>query len=482
MQRIEPQPSGNLNNVVLGYGGLPVVDDFSLLLTSGSIHALVGENGAGKTTVLKAIAGLIPIMAGSINIDLGQNKGATRVSFVLQHDELPFNMTVGDCIACASLAANLPSNNGLILQRLTRVGLTVSPDVRVGNLTMHQRQLLQLACALASKPGLLLLDEPTAVMSQADTDHFWNLLQCEVENGLTVVIATHKLEDITAYCSHVTVMRAGRLVFTHSIEDVSLEDIIIGMAPVSNSDSHLEVTSDKHLGADSVVRITGNGTSLTIHEHEVHGIAGLDGSGYATWLAALALGQQDGLSVAVNDNNIDSLSISDRRNIGIGYIPSDRHKDALVRTESLEVNMSFGQLPSSKSALWMPISHSKGLSAADAIVEKYDVRPRDASRLISTLSGGNQQKFIVGRELERKNHVMVIDQPTRGLDRTATRGVSKKIQAASISEKTALLVYSDDLTFLIDTCDTISVVSRGQLVESRPVSQWTEALLVEAMV
>jgi simple sugar transport system ATP-binding protein len=347
---------------------------------------------------------------------------------------------------------------------------------------MHQRQLLQLACALASKPGLLLLDEPTAVMSQADTHNFWNLIQCEVENGLTVVIATHKLEDITAYCSHVTVMRAGRLVFTRSVEDVSLEDIIIGMAPVSNSDNHSKGTCDKVLGAKSVVRITGNGASLTIHEHEVHGIAGLDGSCYATWLAALALGQQEGLSVTVNDINIDSLSISDRRNIGIGYIPSDRLKDALVSTESLEVNMSFGQLPSSKSALWMPISRSKGISAADAIVEKYDVRPRDSSRLINTLSGGNQQKFIVGRELERKNHVMVVDQPTRGLDRTATRGVSQKIQAASMSEKTALLVYSDDLTFLIDTCDTISVVSRGHLVESRPVSQWTEALLVEAMI
>ena len=482
MQVSKPQVTVSLENVTLGYGGLPVVDDYTLTVMSGQIHALAGENGAGKTTVLKAIAGLITLISGTIDIPLDQTGHAERVSFVLQHDVLPSNMTVGSCVKCASLAANGPSNNAIVLQHLTHVGLLVSPTERVANLTMHQRQLLQLACALASKPVLLLLDEPTAVMSHADTDHFWNLVQTEVQNGLTVVIATHKLEDITAYCSHVTVMRAGRLVLTRPIEDVSLEDIITGMAPASNSDTTLQSTAVKQIGDTPLVHIDGNGAPLNIHEHEVHGLAGLDGSGYGTWLEALALQRQEPLTVMVNNVNIDSLSISERRRLGIGYIPSDRHKDAFIGSESLEVNMSFGQLPSTKARLWMPIRHAQITAETNAVVDAYDVRPPDGSRLVRTLSGGNQQKFLVGRELERKNHVMVINQPTRGLDRAASSAISRKIQAASIEEKTAILVYSDDLTFLINTCDTISVVSNGRLVESRPVSSWTEASLVEAIV
>jgi ABC-type uncharacterized transport system ATPase subunit len=478
-----PQPALNLSNLVLGYGGMPVVDDFSLSISCGDLHALAGENGAGKTTVLKAIAGLIPVSAGSIGICRGDNGNPVRVSFVLQHDTLPSNMTIGACILCASVAVNVHTNSDEVHQLLTLVGLHAAPHIRVSELSMHQRQLLQLACALASKPGVLLLDEPTAVMSHADAIHFWNLIQTEVTNGLTVVVATHKLEDIKTQCSRVTVMRAGKLIFTRPTEDISIDDIIIGMAPPSSTQPEPNPATIKEFHGDPLIQISGNGETLTICEHEVHGIAGLDGSGYDTWLKALALSRQDGLTVHVNDIHIDTLSISARRNLGIGYIPADRHADALISSETLSVNMSFGQLPKRASAAWLPLIHSQSEAAAtEVIMEAYDVRPRDVARTVSTFSGGNQQKFLVGRELERDNKVLVINQPTRGLDRGASNAISGKIKAVSLRDKSAILVYSDDLSFLINTCDKISIVSNGRLVETRPVGMWTETSLVEAII
>ena len=471
-----------IRNIKLGYGGIPVVDDFNLTVTPREIHALAGENGAGKTTVLKAVAGLITQMSGNIEIPVDDQSKESRVGFVLQHDVLPSNMTLGACVACAALAAGQSSTVDSNQQLLTRVGLLLPLGIRVSDLTMHQRQLLQVACALASKPAMLLLDEPTAVMSHTDAVHFWKLIQAEVANGLTVIIATHKLEDILEYCSHVTVMRSGELVFTRQVNDVTLADIISGMAPPANSETKFIGKPEKRFSDEPLVRISGNGAQLDIHENEIHGLAGLDGSGYTSWLKALALTRQDGLSVTVRQESIDSKSIATRRKMRIGYIPADRHMEGMITSEPLDHNMTFGQLPDSPLELWLPLRRNSDAAKASAIVDAYDVRPRDVTRNLDTLSGGNQQKFMVGRELERNNEIIVIDQPTRGLDRAASSGVTQKLLTKSLQTGTAILVYSDDLTFLINTCDTISVVSSGQLVQTRPSREWTEKSLVEAIV
>jgi simple sugar transport system ATP-binding protein len=166
----------------------------------------------------------------------------------------------------------------------------------------------------------------------------------------------------------------------------------------------------------------------------------------------------------------------------IGYIPPDRHVEGMITSQPLDHNMTFGQLPDSPLDQWLPLRRQSDSSKASAIVDAYDVRPKDVTRNLDTLSGGNQQKFMVGRELERNNEIIVIDQPTRGLDRAASAGISQKLHAKSLQSGTAILVYSDDLTFLINTCDTISVVSSGRLVQTRPSTEWTEKSLVEAIV
>ena len=471
-----------ITNIKLGYGGIPVVDDFNLTVRPGEIHALAGENGAGKTTVLKAIANLIGVMSGSIGIPADNRDKASRVGFVLQHDVLPSNMTLGACVACAALAGGHTSKHQDEQRLLARVGLMVSIGKRVSDLTMHQRQLLQVACALASKPALLLLDEPTAVMSHTDAVHFWKLIQAEVANGLTVIIATHKLEDILEYSSHVTVMRAGKLVFTRQVSDITLEEIITGMAPVTTSETGAQDRPERLILSEPLVRISAKDAQLDIYEHEIHGLAGLDGSGYSRWLKALALTCQDGLTVTVRQESIDSKSIATRRKMRIGYIPADRHVEGIITSEPLDHNMTFGQLPDSQFDQWLPLRTHSDAAKASAIVDAYDVRPKEVTRNLDTLSGGNQQKFMVGRELERNNEIIVIDQPTRGLDRAASAGITQKLLAKSLQTGTAILVYSDDLTFLINTCDTISVVSNGQLVQTRPSTEWTEKSLVEAIV
>lgn len=476
------RPVVDIRELTLGYGSTPVVRDFSLSVCHGEIHALAGENGAGKTTVLKAIGGLLRQTSGEIVVTRTTGADVRRVAFVLQHDVLPSNMTVAACIQCAAVAAHQSLSHSTIEQCLDRVGLSIRTHVRVATLTMHQRQLLQLACALASKPTVLLLDEPTAIMSQPDSIHFWELIRSEVNQGLTVIIATHKLEDIAKYCSHVTVMRTGSHVFTRSTSDVSLHDIITGMAPQTVTEAPAQVASQKCIGQHPVIHISTSDISLYVHPHEIHGIAGLDGSGYDRWLNAIALTNQDGICVTINDINIDRQSVAQRRALGIAYIPSDRHADAIIGTDSLESNLCFGALPDRISKLVMPISLYKQHMAAEAVVAKFDVRPPVVSAAMDTFSGGNQQKFVIGRELERMNQILVINQPTRGLDRSASAGISRKLKAASQRDKAAILVYSDDLSFLISTCDTISTFSGGRLTQTRPASDWTEAMLVEAIV
>jgi len=477
-------PAVDIRNLTLGYGSTNVVFDFSLSVYPGEIHALAGENGAGKTTVLKAIRGLLSQTSGEISVSRASNADVHRIGFVLQHDVLPSNMTVASCVQCAALATQQRLESGAVEQYLDHVGLSIRPHVRTSQLTMHQRQLLQLACALSSKPNVLLLDEPTAVMSQPDSDRFWELIKGEVNRGLTVIIATHKLEDIIAHCSHVTVMRTGRHVFTRRAHEVTVQDIIAGMAPetvrVSNTNS--SGGEKKRLVHRPVVHITDTDSALILHPLEIHGIAGLDGSGYERWLTAVALTKQEGINVTINGVNIERTTVAQRRALGIAYIPSDRHADAVIVRDSLVSNTSYGSSPNSLAQLLRPISLQMQQVAATAIVDRYDVRPPVVSAGMDTLSGGNQQKFVIGRELERKSQILVLNQPTRGLDRYASAEVSGKLRLASHRDQAAILVYSDDLSFLLSTCDTISTFSNGCLTQTRPVSEWSEAMLVEAIV
>ncbi|MFM7186956.1 MAG: ATP-binding cassette domain-containing protein [Armatimonadota bacterium] len=472
----------DIRNLTLGYGSTNVVFDFCLSVYQGEIHALAGENGAGKTTVLKAIRGLITQTSGEIAVSRASKADVHRIGFVLQHDVLPSNMTVASCVQCAASATQQRLESDAVEQYLDRVGLSLRPHVRTSQLTMHQRQLLQLACALSSKPTVLLLDEPTAVMSKPDSDRFWELIKSEVNSGLTVIIATHKLEDIIAHCSHVTVMRTGRHVFTRRAHEVTVQDIIVGMAPETVGVSNCSGGEKKRLGHRPVVHISDTDSVLMLHPHEIHGIAGLDGSGYDRWLTSVALTKQEGINVTINGINIERTTVAQRRAIGIAYIPSDRHADAVIVTDSLVSNTSYGSSPNSLAQLVRPISLQMQQVAATAIVDRYDVRPPVVSAGMDTLSGGNQQKFVIGRELERKSQILVLNQPTRGLDRYASAEVSRKLRLASHRDQAAILVYSDDLSFLLSTCDTISTFSNGCLTQTRPVSEWSESMLVEAIV
>ncbi len=482
MQKQNGTPAVDIRNITLGYGATPVVYDFSLSVSKGEIHALAGENGAGKTTVLKAIGRLLKPSSGDIRFPAFISDDVARIGFVLQHDVLPANLSVSACIQCAAAASKQETNLDSTKLALSRVGLQISSDTKVVQLSLHQRQLLQLACALVSKPSLLLLDEPTAVMSLPDSVHFWDLIRSEVTKGLTVIIATHKLEDISEYCSTVTVMRTGRHVFTRQTADISVADILAGMAPQTTAEPKTMRSHIKEIGVHPVIQITTDASSLTVHAREIHGFAGLDGSGYKQWLHATALDDQKGINVTIDGIPVGRTSVAKRRTMGITYIPADRQADAIVDNETLESNIWFGALPDGLTAMILPIDPATQRKVAEGIVTKYDVRPPVTHAPINTFSGGNQQKFVIGRELERVSKVLVIDQPTRGLDRLSSEAVSNHIQSAVHRDMSAVIVYSDDLSFLIRTCDRISTFSGGHLTETRSASDWSEASLIEAIV
>ena len=217
-----------IQNIKLGYGGIPVVTDINLTVTLGEIHALAGENGAGKTTVLKAVAGLITQMSGNIEIPADDESKASRVGFVLQHDVLPSNMTLGACVACAALAAGQSSTVESNQQLLTRVGLLVPLGKRVSDLTMHQRQLLQVACALASKPALLLLDEPAAGMNPQESADLMHLIRrLRDEFGVTILLIEHDMNVVMQVCEQITVLVYGQPIASGTPADIQANPKVI---------------------------------------------------------------------------------------------------------------------------------------------------------------------------------------------------------------------------------------------------------------
>jgi simple sugar transport system ATP-binding protein len=484
-----------LRNITKRFGGVLANDHVSIKVEPGTIHAIVGENGAGKSTAMRIAYGFYTADAGDILID-GQVRRIQRpvdaiglgVGMVHQHFMLVDTMTVAENIVLGAetgtpLALDVEQSSTRIRKLSDDFKLAVDPDERVENLSVGQEQRVELLKALYRDARLLILDEPTAVLTPQEVDEFFVILRRMRQQGHTIVIITHKLTEVLALSDAVTVMRDGKVVGRLDTKDTSaaeLARLMVGRdvllrvdrqparpGAVTLSVRGLSVSS-KGTGPRAVDNV-----SFDVRAGEIVGIAGVEGNGQRELIEALA-GLIDPARVSgdaiLAGTPLGGRSVRARRELGVAHIPEDRLRRGLLLDFSLEENSILGVHHRPPVAARAVLSDREIRRRAGDIITKFDVRPADASLPARALSGGNQQKLIIGREFEIHPRLLLVAQPTRGVDIGAIEFIHRKLLALR-DAGCAVLLVSAELEEVMSLSDRLLVIHNGRIAgEVDPVN------------
>ncbi|MEP7054713.1 MAG: ABC transporter ATP-binding protein [Actinomycetota bacterium] len=478
-------PAVELRGITKTFPGVIANHDVDIVVDRGSVHAVVGENGAGKSTLMKILYGMHRPDDGTILIDGREvhfsspaDAIAAGIGMVHQHFMLADNLTVLENVVLGSE----PTTRGVLdfaaaRERISKIsesyGLAVEPDVLVEQLTVGHRQRVEILKVLFRGARVLILDEPTSVLVPHEVDElFSNLRELRAE-GLAVIFISHKLDEVLAVADRITVIRAGTTVATVNPADVDARDLaelMVGSElPVPELREstvtdvvQLEVAGLTVRKADG--RIVVDDVSLVLHRGEIVGIAGVEGNGQAELVESImGMLRVEGGTVSLAGEDISHWSTRRRREAGIGYIPEDRHRHGLLLPAPLWENRILGHQtqPPNESHGW--IDRKGARKDAERIVEEYDVRTPSIDVPAVALSGGNQQKLIIGREMSGTPTVLIAAHPTRGVDVGAQAAIWEQLKTARAAGLAVLLI-SADLDELIGMSDTIKVMLRGRLV------------------
>jgi simple sugar transport system ATP-binding protein len=467
------------------FPGVIANSDVNVAVRSGTVHALVGENGAGKSTLMKILYGMQRPDEGTIAVD-GRPVAFTSpadaikagIGMVHQHFMLADNLTVLENVVLggeprSGLGLDFAAARARIREISENYGLNIEPDVLVDDLGVGARQRVEILKVLYRGARTLILDEPTAVLVPQEVDElFGNLRELKAE-GLTILFISHKLDEVLSVADEITVMRRGTTVASVLPKDVTarkLAELMVGSALPVPELRESTVTDRPVLQARGLTVTNADGRtvlddiSFTIHAGEVLGIAGVEGNGQAELVEALmGIRSPASGSVHLADADITRMSTKDRREAGMGYIPEDRHRQGVLLEATLWENRILGH-QTRKPSVRGPLLDRRGARAdTRRIVEEYDVRTPGIEVHASALSGGNQQKLIVGREMSGNPVVLIASHPTRGVDVGAQAAIWDHVRDAR-ANKLAVLLISADLDELIGMSDTLTVILRGRLV------------------
>ncbi len=475
-----------LKNITKIFGSVVANDNVSIKIEKGTIHAIVGENGAGKSTIMRVAYGFYAADSGEILVNgkavairNPHDAIRLRIGMVHQHFMLVDTMTVAENIILGAEtggAANLDLDkaNRDILALSNELRLGVNPKALIEDISVGAQQRVELLKALYRNAELLILDEPTAVLTPQETVEFFGILRRMRAAGKTVVIITHKLEEVLAISDDVTVMRDGKVVGSVKTAETSAKDLarmIVGrdvLLRVEKTDAEPKNTilSIQNLSVKTAHGNALNKVSFDVRAGEIVGIAGVEGNGQTELIEAVAgliVRQNQSGTVYFEGANITNFSARQRKELGIAHIPEDRHKRGLLLDSDLEENSILG-------VHYRPPVTSGGFLNATAIgtrtkeiIENFDVRPPNPHLAAKSLSGGNQQKLIIGREFGLKPKLLLVSQPTRGVDIGAIEFIHRKLIALR-DQGTAVLLVSAELEEVTALSDRLIVVRKGVIV------------------
>lgn len=483
------------------FGAVLANDDVALAVRAGTVHGIVGENGAGKSTLMSVLYGFYRADQGSIEvfgrpveIRKADDAIAQGIGMVHQHFMLVETLSAIDNVMLGAephwllqrAAATVRARLDKLMQS---TGLHVQLDALAGELSVGDRQRLEILKALYRGAKVLILDEPTAVLTPQETQRLFEVLGVLRKQGTTIILITHKLKEVMALCDFVTVMRAGKVVQDVAIANASIEDLAqamvgrkVNMGRVSEGDVpvpgalRLQAKQIEVRDAWNVVRLSG--IDLSLRAGEIVGVAGVSGNGQSELLDVLSgLMQPTAGTLQVGDEAFGTARGLDpllARSLGIAHVPEDRHARALVMAfvawESAV--LGYDALPEYNQSGWL--KHASMRKSTSEMMEKFDVRPRNAGLQSSKFSGGNQQKLVLARELDQAPNILLVGQPTRGVDIGAIEFIYTQLRAMR-DAGCAVLVVSSELDEILALADRVLVMNQGRIAGELAIADCTEA-------
>lgn len=469
------------------FGDFIANDAISLTVHRGEVHALLGENGAGKTTLMNILYGILRPTAGSIRINDRELKVTSPnvaiengVGMVHQHFMLVETFTVTENIVLGNEPTrgfgvlDLKTAEREVLELSRRYGLAVDPTALIQDLSVGSQQRVEILKTLYRGAEILILDEPTAVLTPLEIQELVAIIRNLTEAGKSIIIITHKLGEIKQMADFCTIIRRGRHIDTVNVNAVSEAELAAKMV---GREVSFKVEKQKRAPGEKVLEIRGlcvedsrgvkavDGLDLELCKGEILGIAGVDGNGQSELIEALTgLRKVKSGSITMRGKNITNLSpgriIDEHR---IAHIPEDRQKRGLVFEFDIAENMvlqSYGKPPFSR---WFSLIWDNIYKNAEQLIQKFDIRPQNPATPAKALSGGNQQKMIIAREVSHEPELLIAAQPTRGLDVGAIEYVHRTL-VAQRDEGKAVLLISFELDEVLHVSDRIAVIYEGKIV------------------
>ena len=487
---------------LLEIGGLcmsyaaPVLQNVHLSLRAGEVRVLAGENGAGKSTLSKVICGLVAPKAGSMRLDGEPYAPVSRrdaedngVRIVLQELNLINTLTVAENLFLRKLPrrcgfVDYPALNAAAAACMAGIGLNeMDPTLPVSSLGIGQRQMIEIAANISADCRLLILDEPTAMLSNREVDLLFLQIARLKAQGVGIIYISHRLEETRRIADSISILRDGQVVGTYEVADIGIPDVVKLMV---GRDVPERLSRAAAVSSNTVLRVDGlcrgdvvRDVSFEASGGQIFGIAGLVGSGRTETLRLIyGADQCDSGTVSVSGKECTIDSPHDAVRHGIAMVSEDRKEQGLLLPQSVKVNMTLSGLAQIARAGWL--SHAKERRIAERIGGLMSLRASSVDQPVGELSGGNQQKIVIGRWLHRECEVMLFDEPTRGIDVGAKFEIYK-LMAELAAQGKVLVVVSSDLLELMLLCDRIGVMSAGKMVrifEREEASQ--DALLAAA--
>jgi ribose transport system ATP-binding protein len=486
-------------NITKRFGGVTALDGVSLTLHPGAVTAILGENGAGKSTLMKILSGVHTDYEGEVRMDgkaitLGHPRAAEAAGIAIIHQEL--NLVPELDIAANIFLGREPRNRWGLLDRsamrtrclelLNRLGLEADPDRMVGTLKVGEQQLVEIAKALHLEASVIIMDEPTSALSDRETERLFRIIRGLRDEGRTLVYISHRFDELFALADRYIVLRDGRSVGAGMMPETHEEELILMMTGrdmvshrlVSHSSSGVPMlqVAGLHLKSEDTGRPNVlHDISFTLHAGEVIGLYGLMGAGRSELLGSLFGMYSDRvcMTVSIDDKNINISDPAGAVALGIALVPEDRKRQGIFPGEDIRSNLSVAVLERISRLLGL-VDILREAELSLEMMNRLSVRASSDRQRISTLSGGNQQKVILGRWLATKPRILLLDEPTRGIDVGAKAEIHALIRDLA-ADGMAVLVASSELPEILSLSDRVLVLCEGRLTADLSIAEANEA-------